>query len=91
MRKLSTKLITKVVADEQEANRVAISREYSDSKLKLRLIFQKMFTREESWAFEYDPKTKRNPNASQTKEGKSQQVKTMLVVFLAAKSVVQKD
>ncbi|PNF36801.1 hypothetical protein B7P43_G09634 [Cryptotermes secundus] len=99
MRKVCAKLVPKLLTEEQKANQVLIA-----SELKERVEIEPHYldcviTGDETWTFEYDPKTKRqsaewhtsaSPKPKKAKMRKSK-VKTMLIVVFDVKGVVHKE
>ncbi|KAJ8947218.1 hypothetical protein NQ318_001504 [Aromia moschata] len=59
MRKVCAKLVPKVLTDDQKARRVETCQELLDTCEDNPAFLDYVITGDESWAFEYDPKTKR--------------------------------
>lgn len=99
MRKVCAKLVPKLLTADQKMNRVTIARELLERVQDNPDFLNNVITGDETWAFEYDPETKRqssewltptSPRPKKARMSKSK-VKTMLIVFFDAKGLVHKE
>ncbi|CAK9820155.1 hypothetical protein ANTQUA_LOCUS10497 [Anthophora quadrimaculata] len=90
MRKVRAKLVPKLLIDEHKINRVMIASELLERVQNDPGFLDNVITGDETWAFEYDPETKRqssewhtltSPRPKKAKMSKSK-VKTCSLSFL---------
>jgi len=93
MRKISAKIVPRILTHDQKQRRLHISSDL----LRNAETFDRVITGDETWCFQYDPETKRQSmqwktqNSPRTKKARMSrsQVKTMLVCFFDHKGIVQ--
>lgn len=97
--KVCAKFVPHTLSNDQKASRIAhcrdvISAAESDSK-----FLQSIITGDETWCFQYDPKTKRqsaewkrenSPQAKKTRKVPSK-IKVMLITFFDSKGIIHKE
>ena len=99
MRKVCTKMVPKVLTDDQKLRRVEVCQENLNMCKCDPQFLNNVITGDESWIFEYDPETKRqssewhtsaSPRPKKARMSKSK-VKTMLIVFFDIKGIVHHE
>jgi len=99
MQKICAKSVPKNLSVEQKANRLEICQDLL-GRLKIEPNFlHKVITGDESWVFDYDPKTKRQSEEWHTKSSprlkkarmSRSRVKTMIIVFFDSRGIVHKE
>jgi len=99
MRKVCAKFVPKLLSNDHKNNRVTIATELLERLQNESGFLSNVITGDETWAFEYDPETKRQSSEWHTSESprpkkarmRKSKVKTMLIVFFDAKGVVHKE
>jgi len=99
MQKICAKLVPKNLSVEQKANQLETCQDLQ-GRLKIEPNFlDKVITGDESWVFDYDPKTKWQSSEWHTKSSpcpkkacmSRSKVKTMIIVFFNSRGIVHKE
>jgi hypothetical protein len=94
MRCIATKLVPRLLSNDQKEHRVAVCRELEDQARDDPNFISKVITGDESWVYGYDPETKqqssqwKSPNSPRPKKTRQvrSSVKTMLIVFFISRN-----
>ena len=96
MRKVCAKMVPKLFSEDQKQQRVTVCQDIIECLDDNPDLLGRVITRDESWIFEYDPKTKRQsrqrkspalPRSKKARMSKSK-VKMMLVTFFDIKGII---
>ena len=96
MRKISAKMVPKLLTDERKERRVQVSQELSTRFEEEEDLASRIITGDETWCYQYDPETKRqsmqwtcplSPRPQKARMSRSQ-IKTMLICFFDIKGMV---
>lgn len=99
MRKISAKMVPKILTDEQKERRVQVCVDLSTRIEEDSDLVSKIVTGDETWCYQYDPETKRqsmqwcsqsSPRPRKARMSRSQ-IKTMLVCFFDIQGIVHRE
>ena len=99
MRKVCTKIWSKLLSDDQKQHRVRVCENMLELIGADPDFLGCIITGDESWVFQYDPETKRQsqqwttPNSPRTKKARmsKSKIKTMLITFFDQKGLVHHE